>query len=181
MCKVQEKAKNERQNDDYATTNTNPNSSSHHDEAHHVRRRLSQTITSRSCLLIAIALASLSAHACDDTVELQVTCDSAETPWFVTSSDASGENTTVTVGSCFEGRVKDVAQVKGKDINDNGIVLCSQSTVCYHLKWISDGKIDVKNCDNYDDPNRTYHVIMAFSNSETIQIMTSLQMIRVLA
>ena len=85
MCKVQEKAKNERQNDDYATTNTNPNSSSHHDEAHHVRRRLSQTITSRSCLLIAIALASLSAHACDDTVELQVTCDSAETPWVVPS------------------------------------------------------------------------------------------------
>lgn len=156
MCKVQEKAKNERQNDDYATTNTNPNSSSHHDEAHHVRRRLSQTITSRSCLLIAIALASLSAHACDDTVELQVTCDSGETPWVVTSSDTNND-TTVTVGSCIKGRVADVAQVKEKDINDNGIVLCSQSKVCYHLKWISDGKIDVKNCDNYDDPNRTYH------------------------
>lgn len=163
MCKVQEKAKNERQNDDYATTNTNPNSSSHHDEAHHVRRRLSQTITSRSCLLIAIALASLSAHACDDTVELQVTCDSAETPWVVPShipqTNNSDETTPqmVTVGSCIEGRVKDVAQVKGKDINDNGIVLCSQSTVCYHLNMKSDGQINVKDCDNYDDPNRTYH------------------------
>lgn len=156
MCKVQEKAKNERQNDDYATTNTNPNSSSHHDEAHHVRRRLSQTITSRSCLLIAIALASLSAHACDDTVELQVTCDSGETPWVVTSSDTNND-TTVTVGSCIKGRVADVAQVKEKDINDNGIVLCSQSTVCYHLNMKSDGQINVKDCDNYDDPNRTYH------------------------
>lgn len=163
MCKVQEKAKNERQNDDYATTNTNPNSSSHHDEAHHVRRRLSQTITLRSCLLIAIALASLSAHACDDTVELQVTCDSAETPWVVPSHIPQTNNSDetnpqmVTVGSCIEGRVKDVAQVKGKDINDNGIVLCSQSTVCYHLNMKSDGQINVKDCDNYDDPNRTYH------------------------
>lgn len=166
MCKVQEKAKNERQNDDYATTNTNPNSSSHHDEAHHVRRRLSQTITSRSCLLIAIALASLSAHACDDTVELQVTCDSAETPWFVTSSDASGENTTVTVGSCFEGRVKDVAQVKGNDIdtNTNGIVICSESKVCYHLKWISGDQIEVKNCDGDGDPICNY---ICYDNSFT--------------
>lgn len=166
MCKVQEKAKNERQNDDYATTNTNPNSSSHHDEAHHVRRRLSQTITSRSCLLIAIALASLSAHACDDAVELQVTCDSAETPWFVTSSDASGENTTVTVGSCFEGRVKDVAQVKGNDIdtNTNGIVICSESKVCYHLKWISGDQIEVKNCDGDGDPICNY---ICYDNSFT--------------
>lgn len=75
MCMVQVKDKNERQNDDYATAKTPQISSSHHDEAHHVGRRLSQTITSRHCLLIAIALASLSAHACSDTVELQVTCD----------------------------------------------------------------------------------------------------------
>ena len=153
MCKVQVKAKNERQNDDYATANTNPNSSSHHDEAHHIRRRLSQTISSRYCLLIAIAFASLSAHACDDTVELQVTCDSGktQTPWVVKSSDTIGENTTVTVGSCIDGRVKDVAQVKEKDIDASGIVLCSESNVCYHLKWISGEQIEVKNCDNDND------------------------------
>ncbi len=155
MCKVQEEAKHERQNDDYATAKTPQNSSSHHDEAHCVRRRLLQTITSRSCLLFAIALASLSAHACDDTVELQVTCNSGETPWVVKSSDASGENTTVTVGSCIEGRVKDVAQVKEKDIDANGIVLCAQPKVCYHLKRQS-GKIEAKNCDGYGDPICNY-------------------------
>ena len=182
MSRVQEKAKNERQNDDYATTNTNPNSSSHHDEAHHIRRRLSQTISSRSCLLIAIALASLSAHACDDTVELQVTCDSGNTPWVVpshiTQTDSSDETNPqmVTVGSCIEGRVKDVAQVKGNDIDDKGIVLCAQPKVCYHLKRQSDGKIDVKNCDNYDDPNRTYHCdngVLKFRNDKSHDITAS--------
>ncbi len=175
MCKVQEKAKNERQNDDYATANTNPNSPLHHAEAHRVRRRLSQTISSRSCLLIAIALASLSAHACDDTVELQVTCDSSETPWVVKSSDANNE-TTVTVGSCIGGRVKDVAQVKGKDIDDKGIVICSESKVCYHLKWISGDQIEVKNCDNYDDPNRTYYCdngVLKFRNDKSHDITAS--------
>ena len=150
MCKVQVRAKRERQNDDYATTNTNPNSSSLNDNAHHIRRRLSQTISSRSCLLIAIALASLSAHACGDTVELQVTCDSAETTWVVTSSDTIYENTTVTVGSCNDGRVEYVAQVKGKDIDAKGIVICSQN-VCYHLKRPSSNLIEAKNCDGGND------------------------------
>ena len=93
MSRVQEKAKHERQNDDYATANTHQNSSSLNDNAHHIRRRLSQTITSRHCLLIAIALASLSAHACDDTVELQVTCDSGNTPWVVPSHITQTDNT----------------------------------------------------------------------------------------
>ena len=115
MSRVQEKAKHERQNDDYATTKTPQNSSSLNDKAHHIRRRLSQTITSRHCLLIAIALASLSAHACDDTVELQVTCDSGNTPWVVPSHITQTDNTIetnpqmVTVGSCIEGRVADIA------------------------------------------------------------------------
>lgn len=161
MSRVQEKAKHERQNDDYATANTHQNSSLHHDEAHHIRRRLSQTISSRSCLLIAIVLASLSAHACDDTVELQVTCDSGNTPWVVpshiTQTDSSDETNPqmVTVGSCIEGRVKDVAQVKGKDIDDKGIVLCAQPKVCYHLKRQS-GKIEAKNCNGYGDPICNY-------------------------
>lgn len=155
MCKVQEKAKNERQNDDCATTNTNPNSSSLNDNAHHIRRRLSQTITSRHCLLIAIALASLSAHACGDTVELQVTCDSAETTWVVPSSKVIDNDTTVTVGSCNDGRVEYVAQVKGNDIDDKGIVICSQN-VCYHLQRQNDNLIDVKNCDGYGDPICNY-------------------------
>ena len=163
MCKVQVRAKRERQNDDYATTSTNPNSSSLNDKAHHVRRRLSQTISSRHCLLIAIALASLSAHACSDTVELQVTCDSGKTPWFVPSSNAIYENTTVTVGSCIAGHVEYVAQVKGKDIdaNTNGIVICSQSDVdvCYHLKRQSGGQIEAKKCgnDGYGDPICRYY------------------------
>ena len=152
MSRVQEKAKHERQNDDYATANTHQNSSSLNDNAHHIRRRLSQTITSRHCLLIAIALASLSAHACDDTVELQVTCDSGKTTWVVPSHITQTDNTIetnpqmVTVGSCIEGRVADIAQVKGKDIDTNGIVICSQSDVCYHLKWSSDDQIEAKNC-----------------------------------
>ena len=178
MCRVQVKAKNERQNDDYATANTNPNSSSLNDEAHHIRRRLSQTISSRSCLLIAIALASLSAHACSDTVELQVTCDSSVTPWYVTSSDASGENTTVTVGSCIDGRVADIARVESEDIDDNGIVICSESDVdvCYHLKWSNSNQIDVKNCDNYDDPKRTYYCdngVPTFKNDKSHDITAS--------
>lgn len=164
MSRVQEKAKHERQNDDYATTNTNPNSSSLNDKAHHIRRRLSQTITSRHCLLIAIALASLSAHACDDTVELQVTCDSGKTTWVVPSHITQTDNTietnpqTVTVGSCIEGRVADIAQVKGSDIdtNTNGIVICSQTNVCYHLKWSSDDQIEAKNCNGYGDPICNY-------------------------
>ena len=164
MSRVQEKAKHERQNDDYATTNTNPNSSSLNDKAHHIRRRLSQTITSRHCLLIAIALASLSAHACDDTVELQVTCDSGNTPWVVPSHITQTDNTIetnpqmVTVGSCIEGRVADIAQVKGSDIdtNTNGIVICPQSDVCYHLKWSSDDQIEAKNCNGYGDPICNY-------------------------
>lgn len=166
MSRVQEKAKHERQNDDYATTNTNPNSSSLNDKAHHIRRRLSQTITSRHCLLIAIALASLSAHACDDTVELQVTCDSGKTTWVVPSHITQTDNTIetnpqmVTVGSCIEGRVADIAQVKGSDIdantNTNGIVICSQTNVCYHLKWSSDDQIEAKNCNGYGDPICNY-------------------------
>lgn len=143
MSRVQEKAKHERQNDDYATANTHQNSSSLNDKAHHIRRRLSQTITSRHCLLFAIALALPSAHACDDTVELQVTCDSGKTTWVVPSHITQTDNTIetnpqmVTVGSCIEGRVADIAQVKGSDIdantNTNGIVICSQTNVCYHL------------------------------------------------
>lgn len=162
MSRVQEKAKHERQNDDYATANTHQNSSSLNDNAHHIRRRLSQTITSRHCLLIAIALASLSAHACDDTVELQVTCDSGNTPWVVPSHITQTDNTIetnpqmVTVGSCIEGRVADIAQVKGKDIDTNGIVICSQSDVCYHLKWSSDDQIEAKNCNGYGDPICNY-------------------------
>lgn len=158
MSRVQEKAKHERQNDDYATTKTPQNSSSLNDKAHHIRRRLSQTITSRHCLLIAIALASLSAHACDDTVELQVTCDSGKTTWVVPSHITQTDNTIetnpqmVTVGSCIDGHVKYVAQVKGSDIDTNdGIVICPQSDVCYHLKWSSDDQIDVKNCGNDND------------------------------
>ena len=162
MSRVQEKAKHERQNDDYATANTHQNSASLNDKAHHIRRRLSQTITSRHCLLIAIALASLSAHACDDTVELQVTCDSGNTPWVVPSHITQTDNTIetnpqmVTVGSCIEGRVADIAQVKGKDIDTNGIVICSQSDVCYHLKWSSDDQIEAKNCNGYGDPICNY-------------------------
>lgn len=162
MSRVQEKAKHERQNDDYATANTHQNSSSLNDKAHHIRRRLSQTITSRHCLLIAIALASLSAHACDDTVELQVTCDSGKTTWVVPSHITQTDNTIetnpqmVTVGSCIEGRVADIAQVKGKDIDTNGIVICSQSDVCYHLKWSSDDQIEAKNCNGYGDPICNY-------------------------
>ena len=158
MSRVQEKAKHERQNDDYATANTHQNSSSLNDNAHHIRRRLSQTITSRHCLLIAIALASLSAHACDDTVELQVTCDSGKTTWVVPSHITQTDNTIetnpqmVTVGSCIDGHVKYVARVKGSDIDTNdGIVICPQSDVCYHLKWSSDDQIDVKNCGNDND------------------------------
>lgn len=182
MSRVQEKAKHERQNDDYATANTHQNSSSLNDKAHHIRRRLSQTITSRHCLLIAIALASLSAHACDDTVELQVTCDSGNTPWVVpshiTQTDSSDETNPqmVTVGTCIDGRVADIAQVKGNDIDDKGIVLCAQPKVCYHLKRQSDGKIDVKNCDNYDDPNRTYHCdngVLKFRNDKSHDITAS--------
>lgn len=162
MSRVQEKAKHERQNDDYATANTHQNSASLNDNAHHIRRRLSQTITSRHCLLIAIALASLSAHACDDTVELQVTCDSGKTTWVVPSHITQTDNTIetnpqmVTVGSCIEGRVADIAQVKGKDIDTNGIVICSQSDVCYHLKWSSDDQIEAKNCNGYGDPICNY-------------------------
>ena len=162
MSRVQEKAKHERQNDDYATTKTPQNSSSLNDKAHHIRRRLSQTITSRHCLLIAIALASLSAHACDDTVELQVTCDSGKTTWVVPSHITQTDNTIetnpqmVTVGSCIDGHVKYVAQVKGKDIDTNGIVICSQSDVCYHLKWSSDDQIEAKNCNGYGDPICNY-------------------------
>lgn len=162
MSRVQEKAKHERQNDDYATANTHQNSSSLNDKAHHIRRRLSQTITSRHCLLIAIALASLSAHACDDTVELQVTCDSGKTTWVVPSHITQTDNTIetnpqmVTVGSCIEGRVADIAQVKGKDIDTNGIVICSQTNVCYHLKWSSDDQIEAKNCNGYGDPICNY-------------------------
>lgn len=178
MCKVQVKAKHERQNDDYATANTNPNSSSLNDNAHHIRRRLSQTITSRHCLLIAIALASLSAHACDDTVELQVTCDSRVTPWFVPSSNAINNDTTVTVGSCIDGHVKDVAQVKGKDIDDNGIVICSQQKVCYHLNRLGDGQINVKNCgnDGYGDPICNYICdgdVLKFRNDKSHDITAS--------
>ena len=64
----------------------------------------------------------------------------------------------VTVGSCIEGRVADIAQVKGSDIdtNTNGIVICSQTNVCYHLKWSSDDQIDVKNCNGYGDPICNY-------------------------
>ena len=160
MSRVQEKAKHERQND--KTTKTPQNSASLNDNAHHIRRRLSQTITSRHCLLIAIALASLSAHACDDTVELQVTCDSGKTTWVVPSHITQTDNTIetnpqmVTVGSCIEGRVADIAQVKGKDIDTNGIVICSQSDVCYHLKWSSDDQIEAKNCNGYGDPICNY-------------------------
>ena len=162
MSRVQEKAKHERQNDDYATANTHQNSSSLNDKAHHIRRRLSQTITSRHCLLIAIALASLSAHACDDTVELQVTCDSGKTTWVVPSHITQTDNTIetnpqmVTVGSCIEGRVADIAQVKDSDIDTNGIVICSQTNVCYHLKWSSDDQIEAKNCNGYGDPICNY-------------------------
>ena len=163
MSRVQEKAKHERQNDDYATANTHQNSSSLNDKAHHIRRRLSQTITSRHCLLIAIALASLSAHACDDTVELQVTCDSGKTTWVVPSHITQTDNTIetnpqmVTVGSCIDGHVKYVAQVKGSDIDTNdGIVICPQSDVCYHLKWSSDDQIEAKNCNGYGDPICNY-------------------------
>lgn len=162
MSRVQEKAKHERQND--KTTKTPQNSASLNDNAHHIRRRLSQTITSRHCLLIAIALASLSAHACDDTVELQVTCDSGKTTWVVPSHITQTDNTIetnpqmVTVGSCIEGRVADIAQVKGSDIdtNTNGIVICSQTNVCYHLKWSSDDQIEAKNCNGYGDPICNY-------------------------
>lgn len=163
MCRVQVKAKHERQNDDYATTKTPQNSSSLNDKAHHIRRRLSQTITSRHCLLFAIALASLSAHACDDTVELQVTCDSGKTTWVVPSHITQTDNTIetnpqmVTVGSCIDGHVKYVAQVKGSDIDTNdGIVICSQTNVCYHLKWSSDDQIEAKNCNGYGDPICNY-------------------------
>lgn len=161
MSRAQERAKHERQNDDYATTNTNPNSSSLNDKAH---PHSPAFITSRYCLLIAIALASLSAHACDDTVELQVTCDSGKTTWVVPSHITQTDNTIetnpqmVTVGSCIEGRVADIAQVKGKDIDTNGIVICSQSDVCYHLKRQNGDQIDVKNCgdDGYGDPICNY-------------------------
>ena len=176
MCKVQERAKHERQNDDYATTKTPQNSSSLNDNAHHIRRRLSQTITSRHCLLIAIALALPSAHACGDTVELQVTCDSGKATWVVPSSGAIYENTTVTVGSCINGRVADIAQVKGKDIDDKGIVLCAKQSVCYHLIRPSGGQIEAKDCDNYDDPNRTYHCdngVLKFSNDKSHDITAS--------
>ena len=58
----------------------------------------------------------------------------------------------VTVGSCIDGHVKYVARVKGSDIDTNdGIVICPQSDVCYHLKWSSDDQIDVKNCGNDND------------------------------
>lgn len=61
----------------------------------------------------------------------------------------------VTVGSCIEGRVADIAQVKGSDIdantNTNGIVICSQTNVCYHLKWSSDDQIEAKNCNGYGE------------------------------
>ena len=176
MSRVQEKAKHERQNDDYATTKTPQNSSSLNDNAHHIRRRLSQTITSRHCLLIAIALALPSAHACGDTVELQVTCDSGKATWVVPSSGAIYENTTVTVGSCINGRVADIAQVKGKDIDDKGIVLCAKQSVCYHLIRPSGGQIEAKDCDNYDDPNRTYHCdngVLKFSNDKSHDITAS--------
>lgn len=176
ICRVQEKAKNERQNDDYATADTNPNSSSLNDKAHHVRRRLSQTITSRYCLLIAIALALPSAHACSDTVELQVTCDSGKATWVVLSSDAIYESTTVTVGSCIDGRVADIARVERKDIDGKGIVICSQPTVCYHLKRQSGDQIEAKNCDNYDDPNRTYYCdngVLKFRNDKSHDITAS--------
>ena len=160
MSRVQEKAKHERQNDDYATTNTNPNSSSLNDKAH---PHSPAFITSRYCLLIAIALASLSAHACDDTVELQVTCDSGKTTWVVPSHITQTDNTIetnpqmVTVGSCIDGHVKYVAQVKGSDIDTNdGIVICPQSDVCYHLKWSSDDQIEAKNCNGYGDPICNY-------------------------
>lgn len=161
MSRAQERAKHERQNDDYATTNTNPNSSSLNDKAH---PHSPAFITSRYCLLIAIALASLSAHACDDTVELQVTCDSGKTTWVVPSHITQTDNTIetnpqmVTVGSCIEGRVADIAQVKGSDIdtNTNGIVICSQTNVCYHLKWSSDDQIEAKNCNGYGDPICNY-------------------------
>ena len=163
MSRVQEKAKHERQNDDYATANTHQNSASLNDNAHHIRRRLSQTITSRHCLLIAIALASLSAHACDDTVELQVTCDSGKTTWVVPSHITQTDNTIetnpqmVTVGSGIDGHVKYVARVKGSDIDTNdGIVICPQSDVCYHLKWSSDDQIEAKNCNGYGDPICNY-------------------------
>ena len=64
----------------------------------------------------------------------------------------------VTVGSCIEGRVADIAQVKGSDIdtNTNGIVICSQTNVCYHLKWSSDDQIEAKNCNGYGDPICNY-------------------------
>lgn len=90
MSRVQEKAKHERQNDDYATANTHQNSASLNDKAH---PHSPAFITSRYCLLIAIALASLSAHACDDTVELQVTCDSGKTTWVVPSHITQTDNT----------------------------------------------------------------------------------------
>lgn len=177
MCRVQVKAKHERQNDDYATTKTPQNSSSLNDKAHHIRRRLSQTITSRHCLLIAIALASLSAHACDDTVELQVTCDSGKTTWVVPSHITQTDNTIetnpqmVTVGSCIEGRVADIAQVKGSDIdtNTNGIVICSQTNVCYHLKWSSDDQIEAKNCNGYGDPIVITFVMVSRSRARGIR------------
>lgn len=60
MSRAQERAKHERQNDDYATTKTPQNSASLNDNAH---PHSPAFITSRYCLLIAIALASLSAHA----------------------------------------------------------------------------------------------------------------------
>ena len=62
----------------------------------------------------------------------------------------------VTVGSCIEGRVADIAQVKDSDIDTNGIVICSQSDVCYHLKWSSDDQIEAKNCNGYGDPICNY-------------------------
>ena len=63
----------------------------------------------------------------------------------------------VTVGSCIDGHVKYVAQVKGSDIDTNdAIVICPQSDVCYHLKWSSDDQIDVKNCNGYGDPICNY-------------------------
>lgn len=160
MSRVQGKAKHERQNDDYATTKTPQNSSSLNDKAH---PHSPAFITSRYCLLIAIALASLSAHACDDTVELQVTCDSGKTTWVVPSHITQTDNTIetnpqmVTVGSCIDGHVKYVAQVKGSDIDTNdGIVICSQTNVCYHLKWSSDDQIEAKNCNGYGDPICNY-------------------------
>lgn len=169
MSRVQEKAKHERQNDDYATAKTPQNSSSLNDNAHHIRRRLSQTIASRHCLLIAIALALPSAHACGDTVELQVTCDSGKATWVVPSSGAIYENTTVTVGSCINGRVADIAQVKGKDIDDKGIVICSQTNVCYHLKWSSDDQIEAKNCNGYGDPICNYILMVSWSRARGIR------------